>query len=32
MDMEEAEDLDEWPRDHSDKVGDFIDEIDDAGV
>lgn len=30
--IEEPEDLDEWPRDQVEKVGDVIEDIEDAGV
>jgi len=30
--IEEAEDLEEWPRDHNDDVGDVTDEMEDVGV
>lgn len=31
-DTEDADDLEEWPRDHSDAAGEAVDEIDSDGV
>jgi len=30
--IEEAEDLEEWPRDHNDDEGDVTDEVEDVRV